>query len=202
MNTRSVLLSILPLALGLVLAVAKPALADETSADPHHPQAGAAEGGAPAAATEQPAPAPTSPSASSPTVMPQDMMAMCPLMAAMMKHVMPDMMGQRMMGPGMAAPQSEKQTQMGMAVRGSEAAAAYRKALQTMMGGMTVTSTGNTDRDFALQMTLHHEAAVEMAKAELQYGSDSQMRSLAEGIVAAQEREIGEMREWLTHHAE
>ena len=36
-----------------------------------------------------------------------------------------------------------------------------------------------------------------MAKAEIQYGDDPQMRAVAEKVIAAQENEIAELKEWL-----
>jgi uncharacterized protein (DUF305 family) len=36
-----------------------------------------------------------------------------------------------------------------------------------------------------------------MAKIELEYGKDAEIRKLAEGIIAAQESEIRQMKDWL-----
>lgn len=53
------------------------------------------------------------------------------------------------------------------------------------------------DRAFLEMMLPHHVGAVEMAKAELAKGADPELKQLAEEIIAAQEREIREMREAL-----
>jgi uncharacterized protein (DUF305 family) len=73
----------------------------------------------------------------------------------------------------------------------SENAAAMNK----MMTDMTVKPTGDVDRDFVAMMVPHHQGAVDMAKAELQYGNNERLRRLAQEIVVAQEREITVMRD-------
>ncbi|VXC12399.1 putative exported protein [Burkholderia sp. 8Y] len=79
--------------------------------------------------------------------------------------------------------------------------AAFEAADESMMSGMSgVQYTGNADRDFVAHMIPHHEGAVEMAKVELKYGKDTQLRKLAKDIVAAQEREIAFMKQWLSKH--
>jgi uncharacterized protein (DUF305 family) len=52
------------------------------------------------------------------------------------------------------------------------------------------------DRAFIDMMIRHHKGAVTMAKEELAKGENPTLRGLAEDIVAAQEREIAQMREW------
>jgi uncharacterized protein (DUF305 family) len=50
------------------------------------------------------------------------------------------------------------------------------------------------DRAFLRMMIPHHEGAVVMAKAELAKGKDPALKRLAQNIIAAQQREIREMR--------
>jgi len=58
----------------------------------------------------------------------------------------------------------------------------------------------NPDVDFVRLMLPHHQAAVDMAKAELLYGNDPQMRRLAQEILTDQESEIELMQLWLKQH--
>lgn len=67
-------------------------------------------------------------------------------------------------------------------------------AMNRMMADMTVKPTGDVDRDFVAMMVPHHQGAVDMAKAELKYGHNAQLRQLAREIVAAQQKEIKAMR--------
>jgi uncharacterized protein (DUF305 family) len=68
------------------------------------------------------------------------------------------------------------------------------------MSGMKARSTGHADQGFAILMIPHHQAAIDMAKVELQYGTDPEIRRLATDIVAAQEKEIAQMKDWLAKH--
>lgn len=61
-------------------------------------------------------------------------------------------------------------------------------------------SSGDSDIDFVKVMLPHHEAALDMAKTELLYGKDPQMRRLAEEIITDQKSEMDLMRLWMQHH--
>lgn len=49
------------------------------------------------------------------------------------------------------------------------------------------------DRAFVDEMVAHHKGAIRMAEAVMSRGRDPEVRRLAEGIVAAQRREIAAM---------
>ena len=76
----------------------------------------------------------------------------------------------------------------------SELIASMDKMHMTM--GAVVRS-GNSDVDFVRLMLPHHQAAIDMAKAQLLYGKDPQMRRLAQEIIADQQSEIDLMQLWL-----
>ena len=66
-------------------------------------------------------------------------------------------------------------------------------AMNKMMADMTVKPTGDVDRDFVATMVPHHQGAIDMAKAELRYGHNAQLRRLAQEIVVTQQQEISVM---------
>ena len=87
------------------------------------------------------------------------------------------------------------------ATQGSPASAAYRKAMDRMHEAMEdMEDSGDADVDFARGMIPHHQAAIDMAKAVLDHGSDPEIRQLAAEIVKAQEGEIRQLETWLSTH--
>ena len=73
-------------------------------------------------------------------------------------------------------------------------------AMDKMMKDMDVKPMGNADVDFAKGMVPHHQGAVAMANIELQYGTDADVKKLAEGVVKSQSEEITQMKAWLASH--
>ncbi len=60
--------------------------------------------------------------------------------------------------------------------------------------------TGNIDNDYAMMMKSHHQAAVDMAQAELESGKDDELKKMAQKIIDAQKSEINELQSFLDNH--
>lgn len=160
----------------------------------HHPRPAAEAGG----------PAETSPGATRPGGMPGpgpgEGSAMSPGMAPMMQGMM-----QGTMRDMCAAMMSEGDARM--AGRDGDRAApggptdpvtgAFDAINRRMHHEMAVDASADPDRAFAMAMIAHHEGAIDMAKVILAFGSDPQIRSLAEQVIKAQEEEVAVLRRWL-----
>jgi uncharacterized protein (DUF305 family) len=79
-----------------------------------------------------------------------------------------------------------------------------------MMQGMMVTSdqmmqgimADDVDVAFACGMIPHHQAAINMAKVELEHGDDQAMKDMAQMIIDAQTKEIAELTTWIEENAQ
>ena len=179
----------------------------------HHP-------GAPAAQAQ---PAPAQPPATSPPGAPpsgsqmqmpmgqmmQNMPEQCRGMMqnmqscmGMMHQMMQGRMGQggtmpSQMGPG------GMQTTPAQPTAVSASTKAYLDAAEKMhapmMQGM---QAQDPDAAFVRGMIPHHQGAIDMAKVVLQYGKDPQVKKWANDVIREQQREIGEMEEWLKKNAQ
>jgi uncharacterized protein (DUF305 family) len=67
-------------------------------------------------------------------------------------------------------------------------------AMNKMMAGMNIKPTGDVDHDFTAMMIPHHQGAIDMAQAELQYGRNQKLLRIAQEIVVEQLQEIAAMR--------
>src|SRR5262245_29928611 len=66
----------------------------------------------------------------------------------------------------------------------SELNASMEKMHRAMV---SVEASGDGDADFVRLMLPHHQAAIDMAKTQLRYGEDPQMRRLAQEIITDQQ---------------
>jgi uncharacterized protein (DUF305 family) len=74
-------------------------------------------------------------------------------------------------------------------------------SMSTMHAAMSsVITSGKSDVDFVRLMVPHHQAAIDMAKIQLRYGKDPEMRRLAQEIITDQQSEIDLMQLWLKRH--
>lgn len=64
-------------------------------------------------------------------------------------------------------------------------------------GADAQTLKGQSDHDFAHLMIVHHQSAIDMAKAEKMYGTVTMMKNMAQMMIDDQTSEIADMQAWL-----
>ena len=77
----------------------------------------------------------------------------------------------------------------------------YMKIMDAVMVRMAAQAkTQDPDHDYATQMVMHHEAAVQMAEEELRTGSNQEMKATAQDIITKQRAEIGQFNAFAGGH--
>ena len=76
-------------------------------------------------------------------------------------------------------------------------ARAFAEVNARMHANMDIPFSGDADVDFAKGMIPHHQGAIDMARIVLEHGKHPEIRRLASGIIAAQEKEIAILQNWL-----
>jgi uncharacterized protein (DUF305 family) len=92
-------------------------------------------------------------------------------------------------------------SKMTMQMSDAPSTKAFQAADAKMHDNMGVSYSGDPDVDFVRGMIPHHQGAIDMAKVELEYGKNPDIRKIAETIIAAQEGEIAALQAWLDAHA-
>jgi uncharacterized protein (DUF305 family) len=78
----------------------------------------------------------------------------------------------------------------------------HEMGMQNMMMDMTMAMKGKTgkelEKSFLTEMVPHHQGAVDMAKMIVaDPNASAELKAFAQQIITAQEKEIGQMNEWL-----
>lgn len=112
-------------------------------------------------------------------------------------------------GPGMQENQGMMQGQrpgvhqgsrQGQAQPADPASRGYMESMRKMNRAMRKPMTGNADQDFARMMVAHHQGAVDMARVELEHGTDPDLKAMARKVVDDQTKEIQQLQDWLKQH--
>lgn len=62
--------------------------------------------------------------------------------------------------------------------------------------------SGDPDRDFASLLISNHEEGLFLARSELEFGGDQQLREAAQKISETRQKQVDELKEWLARHSE
>ena len=87
---------------------------------------------------------------------------------------------------------------MGQMHKGAAGSNDMKASMMMGMDGMQkMTMSGDTDKDFAMMMKLHHQQALNMAEMQLAHGKSPEMKTMAKQIIVAQKKEIAQFDQWL-----
>ena len=87
---------------------------------------------------------------------------------------------------------------MGQTQKGAAGSHDMKASMMMGMDGMQkMAMSGDTDKDFAMMMKMHHQQALNMAEMELAHGKSPEMKTMAKQIIAAQKKEIARFDKWL-----
>ena len=87
---------------------------------------------------------------------------------------------------------------MGQMHKGAAGSHDMKASMMMGMDGMQkMTMSGDTDKDFAMMMKMHHQQALNMAEMELANGKSPEMKAMAKQIIVAQKKEIAQFDKWL-----
>ncbi len=87
---------------------------------------------------------------------------------------------------------------MGQMHKGADGPHDMKASMMMGMDGMQkMPMSGDTDKDFAMMMKMHHQQALNMAEMELAHGKSAEMKAMAKQIIVAQKKEIAQFDKWL-----
>ncbi|MFC5067227.1 DUF305 domain-containing protein [Flaviflagellibacter deserti] len=118
----------------------------------------------------------------------------------MSMKILPALLALAVTLPGSAFAQMDHSAHGTSGASSSPSTAAFEAADKKMMQDMSIPYTGDADVDFRAHMIPHHQGAIDIAKVALEHAKDPETKKLAEKIIADQEREIAEMKDWLAKH--
>ena len=87
---------------------------------------------------------------------------------------------------------------MGQMQKGAAGSRDMKASMMMGMEGMQkMTMSGDTDKDFAMMMKMHHQQAVQMSEMQLANGKSPEMKTMAKQIIKDQKKEIAQFDKWL-----
>jgi Cu/Ag efflux protein CusF len=108
-----------------------------------------------------------------------------------MKHLSP------LIAVAVAASAAIAGMQMAWAQPAKGAAASFDRVREVTANRFKDTKlTGDPDQDFALMLLAHHENMIFLARTQLEFGGDRELRQAAQKILDTQEKQIADIKQW------